>query len=98
VSVEPPSGITCAVPWPACANCRVGLVSSSGGTDTCLRCGRQSPSAPRGALCGQPATHMIIDRQGDSGLVCDAHAAVAETLLQGAQIRKLSIDRKEIDL
>jgi hypothetical protein len=98
VSVEPPSGITCAVPWSACANCFTGIVASSAGTDRCLRCGREWPSPPPRAPCGRPATHMVTDRQGESGLVCDAHAAIAEKRLVGAKIRKLSIDRKEIDL
>jgi hypothetical protein len=96
VSVEPASGVTCAVPWPACRNCFVGDVVRSGGTDRCRRCRREWKSAPWGAPCGRTATHMVSDREGTSGLVCDAHAAVAEKLLQGAKIQKLSVERKEI--
>lgn len=63
----------CGVPWPVCPYCRGAGLSTSAGVSMCPRYAREWLAAERNP-CPDPATTLIGDTAGVSGLVCASHA------------------------
>jgi len=83
-----PGDIICAVPWPICPICIASQLVSSGGIDTCRSCGRKWATV-REMICGQAATHQIIDTGGGSSCVCGSHAELARRQIAGVVVEPL---------
>lgn len=74
----------CPAEWSVCPRCLVGLVYSAK-VGRCPRCGRECPNL-QSAACHGEATHVIEDREGSRGPVCEPHAIFATSLQRGFRI------------